>query len=244
MVMTHGWKVKLLSFGGKICLLKSVLSSIPIHSLSCIKAPNAVLQILEQAMADFLWNSAGRKRCHWLAWKNVCKPLQEGMRGLGLRSLHAKLAWSVLQGRSSSAQFVNGRYKKASGLISSLGSSHVWKAVLAQLDTVQNHSRQLIGKGHCSFWLDNWCGAKVLCHVMPVYRLVLFQRILMLSCQGCLLTYIRLEKKSQSLKLRRTNWFVLLLNQANLKLEHIGIKLGINFVILLELLKYGINGCL
>ena len=50
-----GWKSKLLSQGGKLILLKHVLSSIPIHMLSAMATPSGVLKRLEKMFADFFW---------------------------------------------------------------------------------------------------------------------------------------------------------------------------------------------
>ena len=40
------WKQKLLSFGGRVTLIKSVLNSIPIYFLSFFRAPNKILDKL------------------------------------------------------------------------------------------------------------------------------------------------------------------------------------------------------
>lgn len=80
------WKGKLLSRGGKLVLLKSMLASVPIYFLSLFQAPKSVINQLEKIQRDFLWNSdrEGRK-IHWVGWKNVCKPMNQG--GLGIKSL-------------------------------------------------------------------------------------------------------------------------------------------------------------
>lgn len=50
----EGWKAKILSFAGKITLIKSVLASIPIHTLSCSSVPKSVIRRLEGMMKGFL----------------------------------------------------------------------------------------------------------------------------------------------------------------------------------------------
>lgn len=49
-----GWKSKLLSFGGKIMLLKHVLNSMPIHLLSRMNLPKGVLKGLKTIFSNFL----------------------------------------------------------------------------------------------------------------------------------------------------------------------------------------------
>lgn len=46
----EGWKAKFMSFAGKITVLKSVLASIPIHTLSCMAVPKSVVNRLENLM--------------------------------------------------------------------------------------------------------------------------------------------------------------------------------------------------
>ncbi|XP_022870779.1 uncharacterized protein LOC111390020 [Olea europaea var. sylvestris] len=52
-----GWASRLLSPGGRITLLRSVLSSIPLHLLQIMQPPKAVLKKLESIFARFLWDS-------------------------------------------------------------------------------------------------------------------------------------------------------------------------------------------
>lgn len=49
-----GWKGKLLSFGGKIVLIKHVLSSMPIHIVSILNLPKRVLSTLKGIFSNFL----------------------------------------------------------------------------------------------------------------------------------------------------------------------------------------------
>ncbi|CAN1131692.1 Putative ribonuclease H protein At1g65750 [Linum perenne] len=59
------WKAKFLSFGGRLTLLKSVLSQLLIYYLSLFQAPVEVLKELERIQNNFLWEGAGGdKRPH------------------------------------------------------------------------------------------------------------------------------------------------------------------------------------
>jgi hypothetical protein len=50
-----GWKCKNLSICGRLILLKSVLSSIPVYFLSFFKAPSGIISCLESIFCHFLW---------------------------------------------------------------------------------------------------------------------------------------------------------------------------------------------
>jgi len=42
-----GWQSRFLSFGGRLVLLKSVLTSLPVYALSFFKAPSGIISSLE-----------------------------------------------------------------------------------------------------------------------------------------------------------------------------------------------------
>lgn len=76
---TRSWKSKLLSNVGRLVLIKHVLSSIPIHILSATSIPEACIKKIESIVADFFWSSSKfRKWKHWIKWKAVCLPTDEG----------------------------------------------------------------------------------------------------------------------------------------------------------------------
>lgn len=83
------WKTKNLSFGGKLTLVKSVLSSVPLYYFSLFKAPASVLDRLEQIRRRFIWggNDNEKKIC-WVAWSTVMASKEKG--GLGVGSLKAQ----------------------------------------------------------------------------------------------------------------------------------------------------------
>lgn len=61
----QSWKGRLLSIGGRLVLLKSVLAALPTYLLAASSPPRKVLTALERLFADFLWGeSEFGKRFH------------------------------------------------------------------------------------------------------------------------------------------------------------------------------------
>nr|GEW76379.1 RNA-directed DNA polymerase, eukaryota [Tanacetum cinerariifolium] len=80
------WKLKTLSVGGRLTLLKSVLGAIPIYHMSIFKVPMKMLQNMESIRARF-FNGAdiNSKKPSWIRWKSVLAAKDVG--GLGVSSL-------------------------------------------------------------------------------------------------------------------------------------------------------------
>jgi len=82
-----GWKARLLSTGGRLVLVNSVLGSLPIYYMSSILLPKTVREILDAKRRAFLWT--GEEKCHGssclVAWEDVCKTKEQG--GLGVKNL-------------------------------------------------------------------------------------------------------------------------------------------------------------
>lgn len=58
----EGWESKSLSFGGRVTLIKSVLTSYPIYTLASSMVPKSIVQRIERLMARFLWGVQGETR--------------------------------------------------------------------------------------------------------------------------------------------------------------------------------------
>lgn len=113
-----GWKGRFLSLAGRVTLTKSVVSSIPIHSMSTIYLPSSILDKLDRVSRSFLWGSTPEKRKqHLVAWDQVCLPKREG--GLGVRSattmnmaMLGKLGWRLMNDTESLwARVLRHKYK-------------------------------------------------------------------------------------------------------------------------------------
>ena len=80
------WKERLLSSGGKLVLIQSVLASMPTHLFAASNPPRGTFVMLEHIFADFLWGSSDvGPRFHWIKWSQLCKLYPES--GVGVRSL-------------------------------------------------------------------------------------------------------------------------------------------------------------
>ncbi|GJW80582.1 RNA-directed DNA polymerase, eukaryota [Tanacetum coccineum] len=63
------WKLNALSIGGRLTLLKSVLGSTPIYTMSLYKVPKSVLNLMESIRRNFFNGIHGaKKRISWVKW--------------------------------------------------------------------------------------------------------------------------------------------------------------------------------
>ena len=80
------WKGKLLSTGGRLVLINSVLSSLPMFMLSLFRIPKGVLKRLDYYRSRFFWQCDEHKKKYRLArWSILCEPKSLG--GLGITNL-------------------------------------------------------------------------------------------------------------------------------------------------------------
>jgi hypothetical protein len=81
-----GWKSRFLSFGGRLVLLKSVLTSLPVYALSFFKAPSGIISSIESLLIKFFWGGCeDSRKIAWVTWKSICLRKEYG--GLGVRQL-------------------------------------------------------------------------------------------------------------------------------------------------------------
>ncbi|CAK8570652.1 unnamed protein product [Lathyrus sativus] len=101
-VMLADWKGKLLSFGGRITMLKYVIGSLSIFLMSFYKMSVTVWKELDRIQNRFLWGSSTKQpKTVWIAWNKVCRSTDLG--GLGIKkmdlfniSLLQKWKWRIL----------------------------------------------------------------------------------------------------------------------------------------------------
>ncbi|XP_071729333.1 uncharacterized protein [Rutidosis leptorrhynchoides] len=176
-----GWKGRCLSFGGRLVMVKAVLSSLPLHYMALYKAPKAVIAQLERFRRNFLWGGDCLKSKSGLVkWQVVCTPVDVG--GLGITPLLTKnialLAkwWSKLYDNklhvwqalvcTSFGKFFSGKIVYNSSSISCTKVSPIWSELLKIY--TDGDLVNVVGKNSwkwhlkdgslISFWNDNWVG--------------------------------------------------------------------------------------
>ncbi|XP_028074331.1 uncharacterized protein LOC114276709 [Camellia sinensis] len=188
-----GWKRRVLSFAGRVTLIKSVLSALPVYYMSLFKIPACVAKELDRIQASFLWGDSERSRkLHLVRWKEVCMSVKQG--GLGIKNISLAndsllLKWWWRYGQEDEALWKmvicekygsdGGRWfpdKEAHGPI-----SQIWKDILSVaqrngsiIQFYKDNVEILIGNGQrISFWRDNWLGSTNLLSQFPrLFQLV------------------------------------------------------------------------
>jgi hypothetical protein len=83
------WKGKLLSIGGILVLVNSVLSNVGLYMISFFQVSKGVLNRLDYFHSHFFWQGDSEKKKYWSTrWNIVCRPKDQG--GLGVQDLLVK----------------------------------------------------------------------------------------------------------------------------------------------------------
>ncbi|KAL6543520.1 hypothetical protein OROHE_010142 [Orobanche hederae] len=160
------WNHRMLSTGGRLELINSVLNSIAFYNLQVIQPPDNVITFIERLFNKFLWGSNDNKRkLHWASWNRLSYPPEEG--GLGCRDLHditraaqIKLWWRFRTTNNIWSDFLNKKYcSRLHPMLIKLSpkSSHIWKNMCGIRSIANYNIFWNSGNGKVSFWHDNWC---------------------------------------------------------------------------------------
>nr|GEZ82605.1 RNA-directed DNA polymerase, eukaryota [Tanacetum cinerariifolium] len=166
-------KMKTLSIGGRLTLLKSVLGSMPIFHMSIFRAPLTVLRTLESIRIQFFkGQELNSKKASWVNWKKVLDPKEKG--GLGVSSLYAlnrglmfKWMWRFYtQNTSLWVRVINpihGDDGKVGGYVKD-GAKSCWLSIVNEINSLKNKGINLLDFMHVklgngdktAFWEDIW----------------------------------------------------------------------------------------
>jgi hypothetical protein len=187
------WGNNFVSLGGRIVLLNSVLSAIPIFYLSFLKMPMKVWREVVKIQRKFLWSGlADKNKTCWVKWEDICKPKKEG--GLGVRdlrlvniSLLTKWRWRLLDDvREVWKGVIVSKYGGESmgsprpGIGYAPHFASRWWIDICSLDKDADWFVRAVvkkvGSGNkTKFWIDTWIGEQPLRERFP--------RLFEISCQ-------------------------------------------------------------
>ncbi|XP_020253791.1 uncharacterized protein LOC109830842 [Asparagus officinalis] len=184
------WKKNSLSYGGRLVLLNSVLTSIPLYFMSFYKLPTWVIIEIDKIKKSFLWSESSQNssfKC-LVNWKKVCLSKSEG--GLGVKDIRvfncallAKWLWKYLDPNSHTGIFLRQLYNHRGSLIQILhanaNNSSFWNTLISFKEEFFQHIIWTIGSGErIRFWEDKWIGHNSLSSLFPsLYQLALSSNV-------------------------------------------------------------------
>lgn len=147
--MEH-WSAKLLSYGGRVQLIKSVLFAVTNYLLQCFPLPKSILRSIEAVCRSFLWSNSDAitKKSH-VAWEKVCLPKKQG--GLQVidlttwsRACLLKLLWNLSGKQEDSVwvKWIHGYYMPLEEVFSAQipkSSSWIMKGIMKCRVLVNNN---------------------------------------------------------------------------------------------------------
>ena len=170
------WKRQCISKRGRITLIRSTLSNLPIYFMFIFQLPRAVRMRLEQRQRDFLWGGGAlEQKPHLVRWPIVCEDKSKG--GLGVKSLGpfnrallGKWVWRFANEKKALwNQVIRRKYGEERGGSSSCEVREAYEVGLLKAISKTGQLVTLffgfkVGDGkNVSFWKDKWCGTTPFC---------------------------------------------------------------------------------
>src|SRR4051812_17682988 len=177
------WKGKLLSLGGRLVLINSVLTNMVLYMISFFPLPKGVLHRLDYFRSRFFWQGDNEKKKYRLAkWNVVCRPKDQG--GLGIHDLQVKNSallskwlFKLLTPDGVWQTLLKQKYigtKALSQVVWKPGDSHFWAGLMATKKDFYRFGVFKIKDGsEIRFWEDIWLGNATLRDQYPaLYNIV------------------------------------------------------------------------
>ena len=187
----RSWCNRFLSIGGRLTLLSSVLSGIPVYWFTLAQLPVAISEALRKMMVNFLWGQGSlTKKFHLVSWQQIFLPRKMG--GWGIRqpfwfnvALCVKSTWRALMGKGLWHDIINTKYMKNLPLelwiryksFNHRGGSIFWRSTCRHFHWIQNGLAWLIGDGKSlRIGLDPYAGATEGSYRLPDHMVIFLQR--------------------------------------------------------------------
>ena len=172
------WIGKLLSYGDRLILINSVLTSLPMFMLSFLEIPKGVRKRLDFYRSRFFWQSDGHKNKYRLTkWSIICRPRDQG--GLGIEVLElknkcllSKWLYKLMNEEGVWQELLTNKYlhsKTLSQVAVKPTDSPFWKGLMKVRSDFFKRGSFVIGDGmNTRFWEDTWLGDSPLAQQYPL----------------------------------------------------------------------------
>lgn len=169
------WKGRLLNKAGKLCLVKSVTSSMPVYTMQTHCMPVSVCNKIDAISRNFFWGKGDQHRgWHLINWEVLTTPKTLGGLGIGDRrltnmALLGKLVWSLLHERDKLwVQVLTHKYVKGTiwNTNSRGSSSIIWRSIHKAIEALGDGFIMRLNSGNTSFWYSDWTGMGNLCDLV------------------------------------------------------------------------------
>ncbi|KAL2246358.1 UNVERIFIED_CONTAM: hypothetical protein Sindi_2904000, partial [Sesamum indicum] len=160
------WEGISLSYAGRVQIIKSVLSTLSLYWASAFILPKKVFNEIEKRLRTFLWKGTISSGYAKVAWKDVCRPADEG--GLRFkdistlnRALMSKKLCDVIRCDRTSIWVMwlyQGRLRDTSiWMVREQGGSWGWRKILRLRPFLRSIVDYQIGTGGSFYvWQDPW----------------------------------------------------------------------------------------
>lgn len=154
------WGGYWLTKGGKIILLKSALSALPIYQASFLLAPKHIMDQISCLLRDFLWKGGrgNHNKMHLENWELVKRPILDG--GLQIRdpalsnlSLECKLLWKIysepshLVSETLTSKYAQGISLRHLSANNTTTGTHTWNLCRKSISSFRKHLYRIPGNG-------------------------------------------------------------------------------------------------
>ena len=176
----------MLSYGDRLVLINSVLTSLPMFLLSFFEIPKGVRKRLDFYRSRFFWQSDQLKRKYRLTkWNIVCRPKDQG--GLGIAVLEIKnkcllSKWLIKLMNEVGVwqELLVNKYlgcKTLSQVQAKPFDSPFWKGLMRIKNEFLERGEFILGNGEqIRFWEDVWLGQISLANEYPnLYNITLIK---------------------------------------------------------------------
>uniref|UniRef100_A0A7N0ZVB5 Uncharacterized protein n=1 Tax=Kalanchoe fedtschenkoi TaxID=63787 RepID=A0A7N0ZVB5_KALFE len=91
----NSWTSKVLSYAGRLTLVKSILATMANYQARLFIFPKAVTEVIEGKYKTYLWAGKGESKRSPVSWDKICEPKKKG--GLAIRKFTYNAALILAQ---------------------------------------------------------------------------------------------------------------------------------------------------